>query len=136
MSGEKIVMVVDKHLPKGLAANSAAVLGITLGSLKPQIIGADCFDKDGIKHLGITKVSIPVLAADQQEIKEIYRQTNDLEHVELIDFSMVAQGCRDYSDYGNKMLAVENDDLKYSGLCLIGPPKQISRLTGALPLIR
>ncbi|MEG0275263.1 MAG: DUF2000 family protein, partial [Longicatena sp.] len=32
-------MVIDEHLPLGIIANTAAVMGITLGKLKPEIVG-------------------------------------------------------------------------------------------------
>ena len=39
------VVVVDRDLPKGLAANVAAVLAMTLGVRTPELIGADFEDR-------------------------------------------------------------------------------------------
>ncbi|MCT8193054.1 DUF2000 domain-containing protein, partial [Pseudomonas monteilii] len=36
---EKCVMIIDEQLPIGLVANTAAILGATLGKLFPEGIG-------------------------------------------------------------------------------------------------
>lgn len=36
---EKCVMVIDEKLPVGLIANTAAILGMTLGRERPQTVG-------------------------------------------------------------------------------------------------
>jgi hypothetical protein len=42
----KIVMLIDRDLPIGLIANTAAVLGITIGTLYGDIVGKDTYDAD------------------------------------------------------------------------------------------
>ena len=49
----KCVMVLDENLPLGLLANTAAILGITLGKHMPEAVGADVLDGSGKAHLGI-----------------------------------------------------------------------------------
>ena len=41
---EKCVMIIDEQLPIGLVANTAAILGATLGKLFPEGIGEDIYD--------------------------------------------------------------------------------------------
>ncbi|MEN6384757.1 MAG: DUF2000 family protein, partial [Phycisphaerales bacterium] len=66
----KIVMVINKELPLGLVANTAAVLGISLGKMFQQdIVGCDIQDGDGNIHSGITAKTIPVLAGNREQIK-------------------------------------------------------------------
>ena len=36
LQNEKCVMVIDEHLPLGLIANTAAIMGITLGKKMPE----------------------------------------------------------------------------------------------------
>ena len=43
----KCVMVLDENLPLGLLANTAAILGITLGKHMPEAVGADVLDGSG-----------------------------------------------------------------------------------------
>ena len=38
---EKCVMVIDESLPLGIIANTAAIMGITLGKKMPEVVGAD-----------------------------------------------------------------------------------------------
>lgn len=132
----KIVMVVNKDLPAGLVANTTAVLGITLGNHKQDLIGSDCMDKEQICHKGITQKTIPVLGAGKDILKKIYHSCIENDLVDMIDFNQIAQKCRDYSDYTQKLLKTRNRDLEFSGLCLSGPEKEINRLTGSLGLYR
>lgn len=44
---EKCVLVIDEELPLGIIANSAAILGMTLGKRMPELVGTDVLDKDG-----------------------------------------------------------------------------------------
>ena len=129
-------MVIDKSLPMGLAANTAAVLGIALGTEKKDIVGAKCLDKSGVIHKGITEKNIPVLAAGKNDLDRIYRKSITDDHISVIDFSRTAQASRNYSDYESKLSNTENHDLEFSGICLAGPEKQINSLTGSLALFR
>ncbi len=132
----KIVMVVNKELSAGLAANTTAVLGISLGNQTRDLIGSDCMDKEQIRHKGITQETIPVLGAGKDILKKIYLTCIENGLIELIDFNQIAQKSRDYSDYTQKLLRTRNRDLEFSGLCLSGPKKEINRLTGSLALYR
>ena len=55
LQNEKCVMVIDEHLPLGLIANTAAIMGITLGKKMPEVVGADVSDQSGNTHLGFMK---------------------------------------------------------------------------------
>lgn len=39
LQNEKCVMVIDEQLPLGIIANTAAVMGITLGKAMPEVVG-------------------------------------------------------------------------------------------------
>ena len=49
----KCVMVIDESLPLGIIANTAAIIGITMGKQMPEVVGADVYDRTGNEHLGI-----------------------------------------------------------------------------------
>ncbi|MDE7261111.1 MAG: DUF2000 domain-containing protein [Oscillospiraceae bacterium] len=53
-----------------------------------------------------------------------------------MDFSGLAQGCRTYGEFIEKMSAVSEPELTYLGVALCGPRKQVDRLTGSIPLLR
>ena len=41
LQNEKCVMVIDENLPLGIIANTAAIMGITLGKQMPEVVGRD-----------------------------------------------------------------------------------------------
>ena len=65
---EKCVMIMDGSLPRGLLANTAAILGITLGKKKPEAVGEDVADRDGCVHPGIIRFPVPVLRGSPEDI--------------------------------------------------------------------
>lgn len=135
---EKCVMVIDEALPLGIIANTAAILGITLGRRRPEIIGGDVADGSGCIHAGITAVPVPILRAGAAVIRDLQTALRrpEFQPVTVADFSTLAQGCRDYGDYIEKMAAAPESGLQYLGLALCGPRKLVNRLTGSMPLLR
>ena len=71
LENEKSVMIIDEALPLGIIANTAAILGITLGKKRPDIVGCDVTDQNGNVHLGIIAFPIPVLKGTKDSIREI-----------------------------------------------------------------
>ena len=59
LQNEKCVMVIDENLPLGIIANTAAIMGITLGKQMPEVVGADVIDQTGNQHLGIIEFLSP-----------------------------------------------------------------------------
>lgn len=70
-SGQKCVLVIDGALPAGVAANTAAILGITLGKRFPEIVGPDVADAAGRVHTGITGSPIPILKGDRALLHDL-----------------------------------------------------------------
>lgn len=58
---QKCVMVVDEDLPLGLIANTAGIMGMTLGKQVPEAVGPDVIDKSGRTHMGIVTFPVPIL---------------------------------------------------------------------------
>ena len=131
-------MVLDENLPLGLLANTAAILGITLGKHMPEAVGADVFDGSGKAHLGIITFPVPILRDDAEQIRAI-RETLygvDYQDVIVVDFSDVAQCCKNYGEYIGKAAQADENEWRYFGIGLCGPKKQVSKLTGSMPLLR
>lgn len=104
MQNQKCVMVMDEDLPLGVIANTAGIMGITLGKHMPETVGPDVRDKSGREHLGIIEFPVPILKADKEKIRSIREQLYQPCYSDLmvVDFSDVAQGCRTYDEFIDK----------------------------------
>lgn len=138
LENEKCVVVIDERLPLGVAANTAAILGITLGKKRPEIVGADVADKTGKVHLGIIAFPVPILKGSAEEIRTLREKLYqpDFSDLTAADFSDLAQGCKTYAVFTEKMKEVPETKLNYFGIAICGPKKKINKLTGSLPLLR
>ena len=138
LQNEKCVMVIDENLPTGIIANTAAILGITLGKKRPYVVGCDVEDQSGGGHLGIVELPVPILKGNPDLIREIREKLYqpDFEDLTVVDFTDLAQSCRTYDEYLRRGARVREDALSYRGIAVFGDRKKISRLTGSLPLLR
>ena len=135
---EKCVMVIDESLPLGMIANTAAIMGITLGKQMPEVVGADVTDRSGSEHLGIIEFPVPILRGTRSAIRRIRERLYqpDFQELTAVDFSDLAQGCRTYDEFTEKMSRVPESALQYLGVAICGPKKKVNKLTGSMPLLR
>lgn len=138
LQNEKCVMVIDEHLPLGIIANTAAIMGITLGKKMPEVVGADVYDKSGNEHLGIIEFPVPILKGNAENIKTIREKlyAEEFSDLTVVDFSDLAQGCKIYDEFIEKMKDVPETDLNYFGVAICGSKKKVNKLTGSMPLLR
>lgn len=134
----KCVMVMDESLEPGIAANTAALLGMTLGSRVKDAIGSDVVDADGKSHMGILQIPLPILKMETEKLQELRRKLFDKEYEDIIivDFSDAAQTCNVYEDWIVKAGNLLEAHFHYLGVGLYGDKKKINRLCGSLPLYR
>ncbi len=138
LHNEKCVMVIDERLPLGIIANTAAIMGITLGKKMPGVVGADVTDKTGNEHLGIIEFPVPILKGNAESMKAIREKLYepDFSDLTVVDFSDLAQGCKTYEEFTEKMKEASEDDLNYFGIAVCGEKKKVNKLTGSMPLLR
>ena len=138
LQNEKCEMVIDESLPLGIIANTAAILGITLGRQMPEVVGADVTDQSGHVHLGIIEFPVPILRGTTESIKEMREKLYQPDYADLtvVDFSDLAQGCKTYEEFIEKMSGVPESELQYFGVAICGEKKKVNKLTGSLPLLR
>lgn len=138
VQNEKCVIVIDESLPIGIIANTAAIMGISLGKNMPHVVGSDVNDLDGYCHPGIIELPVPVLKSSSEKIKELREKLYQEDYSELtvIDFSDLAQSCNDYADFTYKMSQSHESSLEYFGIAICGSKKKINKLTGSMPLLR
>lgn len=134
----KCVMVVDENLPLGIIANTTAILGNTLGSHYPNAVGKDVFDKTGNSHLGIIEIPIPILKGGKEFLNDLREKLYEKEYQDMIvaDFSDVAQSCKTYDEYIDKISKIDSKDITYFGIAIYGNKKQVNKLTGSIGLLR
>lgn len=138
LQNEKCVMIIDEQLPPGLIANTAAIMGITLGKTMPEIVGMDVCDKNGNAHLGIIEFPVPVLKGNVDTIKAVRKKLFEPEYADLtvVDFSDLAQSCKTYDEFAGRMRAASEQELSYLGIAICGTKKKVNKLTGSMPLLR
>lgn len=135
---DKCIMVLNDELPTGLIANAAGIMGITLGKYIPEAIGEPVEDKAGNRHLGVIQFPVPILKAAKEKIKEIRERLYEdgFEELIVVDFFDVAQSCKTYDEYIEKMKHVDEGDITYYGIAMCGRKKLVNKLTGDMPLLR
>lgn len=135
---EKCVILINEQLPIGIIANTAAILGITLGKKLPETVGKDVEDKSGNSHPGIVKFPVPILKGTIDNIKSIREKLYEKEYEDLtvVDFSDLAQTCKTYDEFIEKMANASEKDLQYLGLAICGIKKKVNKLTGNMPLLK
>lgn len=138
LQNEKCVMIIDENLPLGIIANTAAIMGITLGKEMPEVVGTDVYDKTDNKHLGIIEFPVPILKGNADSIKAIREKLYEPEFADLtvVDFSDLAQECKTYDEFIGKMKVVSEDSLNYFGVAICGAKKKVNKLTGSMALLR
>ncbi|MGI8420478.1 MAG: DUF2000 domain-containing protein [Candidatus Levyibacteriota bacterium] len=134
---KKCVIILSEDQPFGLMINTASVLSFTLGNkLGTLAIGQDVYDASQSLHLGIITIPIPVLKTTEKTLREIRIKALEAENMIVSDFTDVAQSCKTYDEFIQKMKDIDERQLRYLGVALYGEKKIINKLTGNLSLIR
>ena len=134
----RCAFVIDQALPRGLIANTAAILAMTLGKERPDLIGHAVRDADGNCHQGITTIVMPILMSDADNLMELKVRVaaQEASGLGVIGVTETAQRAKSYEAYEFGIGEIRHDELRYLGLCLHGPAKLVRSLTGDLPLMK
>lgn len=132
----KNAIVVSEDLPPGLAVNAASVLAVTLGHRVDGLVGSDVKDADGIVHPGIIYTPLPVLKANAADIGRIVESASGDPEVFCVAFSSLAQSCKTYDEYIQRMNETPTSGLEAVAAAMAGPKKKVNKLVGSLPLLR
>jgi hypothetical protein len=132
---KKCVMVIDPELPAGVQANTAALLGISIGRHVLDLIGPDISDATGQIHLGLFDQAVTVLAGNKDFLSHL-RSSAQSAGLVVIDFITLSQQARTYEKYQADLEATPASDLQYLGIALFGRSDKIRSLTGTLRLLK
>ena len=132
---EKCVMVINAELPLGLIANTAGILGVTLGKNGAADCWRGCDGSNRQSPSGVVGIPVPILSVSKEKLKTIREQLYQPEFSELtvVDFSDIAQSCKNYPEYIEKIANVTEEEITYFGIGIYGPKKRVNKLTGDLP---
>ena len=138
VENEKCVMIIDQNLPLGMISNTAAILGITMGMKMPDVVGKDVLDLERNTHVGIIQFPVPILKGNEEMLNSLRLKLFEpaFSDLTVVDFTALAQGCKTYDEFIEKMADRSEKELKYIGLAVCGDKKKINKLTGNLPLLR
>jgi hypothetical protein len=131
----RCVIVVDKELPAGRAANAAAVIALTLGKRHPQLAGTDLVDRSGHAHPGLIPIGIAVLAAPAPDLSTI-RHKALRDGIDVVDFPREGQQTIDYVELGARVRELSTDEIHYVGVGLYGPRKAVGRIVSRFSLLK
>ena len=86
----------------------------------------------------IIEFPVPILKGNAESIKAIRERLYepDFSDLTVVDFSDLAQGCKTYDEFIEKMKEVSEIDLNYLGIAICGSKKKVNKLTGSMPLLR
>jgi hypothetical protein len=132
----RTVIVVDRDLPTGLAANAAAVVALSLGAALPGLPGGDFTDAAGATHRGLIPFGLPVLGARASEMARLRREAQACEEVVVVDFPALGHTTNDYDEFRRRVATSPAEALRYAGIGLHGPFPVVRELTRRLSLLR
>lgn len=127
-------IIIDSQLARGLAINAASVIGISIGNTVKNIVGSDISSLDGVNYPGVITSPLPILLASQEYISELQYITQQDNELYVMPFSALAQSCKTYDEYEQKISTTHSEALSLVAIGLIGPKKKITKLTGNLAL--
>ncbi|HBR99068.1 MAG TPA: DUF2000 domain-containing protein [Gammaproteobacteria bacterium] len=130
----KCAIIVDNQLPVGLAANAVSVIGISFGKAIEDIVGPDRHSRDDVCYPGVIYSPLPILSADAAAIADIHQRSLPEAGLYRMPFSALAQSCKTYDEYTDKLSQTDSTEISLVALGLVGPRKLINKLTGHLSL--
>ncbi|EAP2903891.1 DUF2000 domain-containing protein [Salmonella enterica subsp. enterica serovar Newport] len=132
----RCTIIINKDLPAGLAINAASVIGISFGRTVENLVGPDMQSLDKVNYPGVIYSPLPVLLASGEYIREIQINAEIDSEIYVMPFSGLAQSCRTYEEYGEKISSVNCNSIELVAIGIIGPKKKVTQMTGNLALYK
>ncbi|ARA79824.1 DUF2000 domain-containing protein [Pseudomonas ficuserectae] len=132
----KCVIVVDKSLGLGHAANAVSVIGVSMGRSVDGLVGPDMQSRDSVNYPGVIYAPLPILLSSNESLRELQEKALADDEIFSIPFSALAQSCKTYQEYESRISEADSSSIELVAIGLIGPKKKISKLSGNFPLFK
>lgn len=60
----------------------------------------------------------------------------EFQELTVVNSSDLAQSCKTYTEFAERMTQAPENSLNYLGLAICGAKKKVNQLTGSMPLLR
>lgn len=132
----KLVAIINKDLPSGVALNALAHMTIGLGTtLNSSQLHLDNYqDKDGNTYPNISRMPFIILRAKSGEIRKTVKAAKDADIVHGVFLNTMTGGT--YQEPLANTAQTPEEQLIYYGCVLFGPFEQVHELTKKLSLWR
>lgn len=131
----KWVIVVNRDLPPGRAANAAICAAAPTVARVPGLLGADVADASGSLHPALPWVGCSVLAADPVTLRAVRAGAASCADTFVADMPAVAQHTLVYTDYAAAVASTDGAEMDYLAVSIVGPRNRVSKIVGKLPLL-
>ena len=132
MTGPKFssILIVDQTMEsKGILANVALVVGLTIGRELPQdTFGADVTDGEGIHHRYLTRIGHVVRKAGQSKMRNLRKVFAQDPRVLILDYTEDAAPV-DYDEYSRNLSKHSGAEIQYRALYVYGPEETVVPIT-------
>ncbi|MBD8162731.1 DUF2000 domain-containing protein [Erwinia persicina] len=135
-SQHRCTIIIDSQLSPGLAMNAASVIGISFGRTVENLVGPDLHSLDAVSYPGVIYAPLPVLRAESSYVQQLLAIAGQDDEMVAMPFSALAQSCRTYEEYSERISAVPSPQIALVAIGLLGPKKKITQLTGNLALYK
>lgn len=129
----KAAILIQEGLEPGLAANTSAIIAAMMTARVGDFLGPDIDGVDKI-YPGVIAAPLPILVAGADALSALWASADGV--ATLLPFSTLAQSCKTYDEFIDKMHATPDKDLVFSGLGVVGPRKAVNKITGSFKLFR
>lgn len=91
---------------------------------------------DEVNYPGVIYAPLPVLLASGDYLHELQASAESDDEMYVMPFSALAQSCKTYEEYGERISSVKSENIELVAIGIIGPKKKLTRMTGNLPLYK